>query len=821
MAFSLVAAVPSSPWRAFQRLALLGGLLSLPAVGCDCNPAPTKTTDKTCTFNSDCPRGQECDPERKVCVTATSGYCDADEDCDIYGVDLYCETQVHLCVSRHECEEAGDCPQQGMECQVDDSTGFRVCIFPGCEGDAECETELAGQCGAGTRARCVLRECICQDACGGDCGSNRVCCADTDAPSCIDQPAHCANQSCEPGYVSQADVEQPWSVDDCGYNGDQCSCRELPHLPLGDIGDPSVLRLRSDGSPVLVGHAFGYDHDATYDEGRYGDLALGTVDPLGVVSWRFIDGVPAGPIEAGPTGPRGGVKAPGDDVARQLDMVLDATDRVHVAYWDRSNSALRYARIAADGSAVVVVVVDDEGDTGLAPSIVLDPVNGAPRIGYFTRRVDLNPSGAEARLRVAVAAVPDPTTPSNFALHTAAVVDLTTLPCEGVCPDGELCQDLADPQIDRCVPEGTGCPTCGDAQGCIAGSCQAVIPVPLAEIVPPGIGLFTRILAWPGGDVFVLAYDSVAGDLVLATPRSGANLLQSGASFDLGRLDGATPANAPPDVGRHIEAVVDASGTLAHLTYVDDTARGIVYAQLTSRGVLQGRVVVDSARRPGPFGALDQHMLEDPAIAVSASGERLIVYQDATSGALWRCLAAAGDSFAGCEWVAGGEPGAGYRGSYGFSSSAAYDPGRGVPVFSTYRFVPRLDAAYLNGVVLFNHPAASACLEDSYEPNDTSAAATVHALAAMPGRICAGNEDWFSLTLSAGQTAIVRLGSRYSLGDLDLYLVDGTGTELERSFTTRDVESIDFTATAAGTYYLRVAGFNGAATSYILGADIR
>jgi hypothetical protein len=401
------------------------------------------------------------------------------------------------------------------------------------------------------------------------------------------------------------------------------------------------------------------------------------------------------------------------------------------------------------------------------------------------------------------------------------VVDLTTIPCEGSCPDGELCQDLAEPQIDRCVAEGAGCPACGDTQGCIAGTCQAVIPTPLAELVPPGIGLFTRIGTWPGGELYVLAFDSVAGDLVLATPQAGANLLQSGASFDLRRLDGTIPTQPPPVVGRFVDAVLDPGGGVAHLVYVDDTARGIVYAQLTPGGTLQERSVVDSARRPGPYGALDQHLLEDPAIAVSATGERIIVYQDATAGSLWRCLAAAAASFAGCEWVAGGEPGASYRGSYGFSSSAVYDPARGVPVYSTYRFVPQLDAAYLNGVVLFNHPSASTCLEDSYEPNDAAAAATPHALSPMPGRICAGNDDWYSLTLGAGQTAIVRLSSRYSLGDLDLFLLDTGGGELARSFTTRDVESIDFTASAAGTYYLHVAGYDGAATSYILGADVR
>ncbi len=787
--------------------------------GCDCGPDPTVPVEEPCKFHSDCPSGQECDPDTSRCVPAFSGYCDDDEDCEIYGADMYCEVLVHNCVSYHECNDTSDCPNPDMECQVDDETGYRICTYPGCEDDATCELELAGQCGAGTRARCVLRACICQDACGGPCGDVRVCCADTATPVCIDDPGHCASLSCDPGYAGRTDVEAPWAVDDCDYTGDQCSCQELPHLPLGDIGDPSVLGLLSDGSPVLAGYNFGFTHDPVHDDTVYGDLMVGRVAGDGSVVWQFVDGMPSQPIGAGPTGPRGGVLEPGDDVGRQLDLVVDGSDNLHIAYWDRDADALRYARVSPDGSSVVIAV-DDEGDTGRNPAITLDPGNDAPRIAYFTSRVELQPDGAEARLRVAVAAVPLPTQASNFALHTAAVVDLTTLPCEGSCPDGEVCQDLTDPQVDICVTEGSGCAACGDGSACVAGSCELIVAAPLAQLPAPGIGPFAHIGVHADGSLLVLAYDNVAGDLVAATPQAGANLLESGAAFDLTRIDGHLPAGNDPDVGSQLDLVLDPDG-VAHLSYIDASAQALVYARLSPTLALQGRTLLDDGRRPGPAGVVDRHVLADPSIAISAAGDRVVVYQDATVQALWRCDAPAGGDFAACQWTAGGEPGSYYRGSYGFSNSVVFDETRGAALFSTYRFVPVPDAAYENGLVLFDYPTVLPCHEDVYENNDSRATATPYEQSPLPGRICTGNEDWFAVTLAAGQTVDLRLGFRHVGGDLDLSLVDSSDAVVATATSSSDDETLSYTASAAGSYGVLVYGFQDASNSYTISAHVR
>ncbi|MBN2358720.1 MAG: PPC domain-containing protein [Deltaproteobacteria bacterium] len=779
--------------------------------GCVCGPSPTEP-EKSCRLSSDCPPGQECDPERKVCVPAFSRYCDTDADCAVYGEDFYCQVDQHLCVSHHECGDGDPCPND-MVCETDPATGYRVCVYPGCDNHAECEAELAGQCGPGTRPRCVARACICQDACGGPCGDGRVCCANTPTPTCIDAPAHCASLVCSPGFVGTTPVESPWSVDDCAYTGDQCSCQERPPLPVGDIGEASALALLADGTPLVAGYNYGFDHDPDYPDTVYGDLMLGRATSSSTFEWRSVDGVPTSPIVAGPSGPRGGVIEPGDDMGRQLDLAVDASGRAHLAYWDRTHQALRYARVASDGS-ITVITVDSSGDAGRFPSIALDRDSGAPRIAAFTKRVT-SAGGRYARLRVAVATTASPSTSSQFVLHTAASIDLTDVPCEGSCPPGEVCRDVADPGIDYCVTEGTTCGNCAEGRGCVGGICVPVVARPLVELTPPGIGLHARIGSRAGGGLLVLAHDSVAGDLVLLTPSAGANLLQPGASFVLRRLDGTDGRN----VGTHVDLAMGSDGS-AHLVYVDESLRSILYGRLSSGNVYSGGEVVDDGLRIGPLGTMDDHVVSDPAIALFGDGRRVVVFQDATVHSLWRCDGPVGGDFDRCGWLMGGEPGRYYRGSFGFSNDVAIDTTRNTAVISTYKFEPHLDAAYGNGVLLLDYPLAAQCREDVYEENDSQSAARTVEPMPMPGRICSGDDDWFSVALRAGQTVRVRLQLAHSNGDIDIALHSPSGAVMRTSARVSDLEEIKEEAATTGTYGVRVYGYRSAANNYTLAVDV-
>jgi hypothetical protein len=112
------------------------------------------------------------------------------------------------------------------------------------------------------------------------------------------------------------------------------------------------------------------------------------------------------------------------------------------------------------------------------------------------------------------------------------------------------------------------------------------------------------------------------------------------------------------------------------------------------------------------------------------------------------------------------------------------------------------------------------CKDDAYEPNDVA----VNVPTLMPGtyplKICPCRDDWFAFHVAAGNRIHAIATFTHAALDLDLrlYAVDGTdgetGTQVASSTTTSDTEEIDYVATEAGAYFLRVYPFqqDGAAT---------
>ena len=78
----------------------------------------------------------------------------------------------------------------------------------------------------------------------------------------------------------------------------------------------------------------------------------------------------------------------------------------------------------------------------------------------------------------------------------------------------------------------------------------------------------------------------------------------------------------------------------------------------------------------------------------------------------------------------------------------------------------------------------------------------------------ADDEDFFSFTTSGGSVD-VSLAFSHATGDLDLFLLDGSGQQLGSSTSVTDTESI-VTTLGAGTYYVRVIGYSGATGDYTL-----
>lgn len=77
-----------------------------------------------------------------------------------------------------------------------------------------------------------------------------------------------------------------------------------------------------------------------------------------------------------------------------------------------------------------------------------------------------------------------------------------------------------------------------------------------------------------------------------------------------------------------------------------------------------------------------------------------------------------------------------------------------------------------------------------------------------------GDEDFFAFTTSGGSVDI-SLAFSHAAGDLDLYLLDGSGQQLGSSTSVSDSEQV-VTTLGAGTYYVRVIGYSGATGDYTL-----
>ncbi len=105
--------------------------------------------------------------------------------------------------------------------------------------------------------------------------------------------------------------------------------------------------------------------------------------------------------------------------------------------------------------------------------------------------------------------------------------------------------------------------------------------------------------------------------------------------------------------------------------------------------------------------------------------------------------------------------------------------------------------------------------DDSFEENDSRSQARAVAAGSYPGLAC-NDDDWFAVALPGPGSISVRIDFRHSEGDLDLVLEDASGRQLAASESTSDRETVSKSGLAAGTYYVRVYGYNGARAAYSL-----
>ena len=98
------------------------------------------------------------------------------------------------------------------------------------------------------------------------------------------------------------------------------------------------------------------------------------------------------------------------------------------------------------------------------------------------------------------------------------------------------------------------------------------------------------------------------------------------------------------------------------------------------------------------------------------------------------------------------------------------------------------------------------CVDDSYEDNDSASAASAVSAGTLSGlQVCASDDDYWQLALSAGETVAVDVTFDDGEGDIDLRIQDGGGTTLASSLSVTDDESIaSFTASGGGDYLVKV-----------------
>ena len=112
-------------------------------------------------------------------------------------------------------------------------------------------------------------------------------------------------------------------------------------------------------------------------------------------------------------------------------------------------------------------------------------------------------------------------------------------------------------------------------------------------------------------------------------------------------------------------------------------------------------------------------------------------------------------------------------------------------------------------------PADAECSDG----NDTFSTAEEIGVDDSRGRICSGDEDFFTFTTTGAGVVTLSLSFRNADGDLELALLDAAQTSLRSSTTTGDTETISLRL-QPGTYVARVYGHNGADNLYELSLSL-
>ncbi len=433
---------------------------------------------------------------------------------------------------------------------------------------------------------------------------------------CIAPPAcECPAGQEAMGNPTFNDMTCAWSTDP---GPTVCNCTPLPPLTQGLVGSHLDMAVHTDNTIWLSAYSPG-------DPGqnrRYGDLVAGRYDMAASrVTWTHVDGVPTGVAPMGdPTGWRGGITDPGDDVGRWNSMRLNAMGQPRIAYWDTTNDDLKFASF--DGSAWRVHVVDHNNNAGRYASLVM-LAGDIPAIAYRATLPDPMMAGRViTRIRYARANSPNPQSMGDWMISDVASGPTQCRASD--CAAGQACVRASG----RCEAVATGCAMCTSAQACIGMACADVYTPGWIEDYPPGF-LFPSLAIDNMQRPALVYYDRDRGNLMGVRSTSAtawsAPFIVDG---EVGPRDGG-------DRGIWSTMTVDSAG-LWHVAYVDAYEERVLYVRVNN-GMVMGmpEVVDDGDGLAGTAFTDGHHIIGDSlSIALDGMGVARVAYQDSTAGTL-------------------------------------------------------------------------------------------------------------------------------------------------------------------------------------------
>lgn len=414
--------------------------------------------------------------------------------------------------------------------------------------------------------------------------------------------------------------------------GDDCKQTCEAAVDRGLVGAYGSAVQGADGKVYVAGYADALFPSSGIGVQPYGDLAVGTIDVTsGATTWEVIDGIPA--RQAGtcptydPTGWRKGETDPGDNVGLWTSSAIAPNGTRHVAYYDATHGALKYAVREPGNKAswkTHVISQKDGVDAGRYVSLSL---RGARPVLAF-HRLSTGASGSStAAVVMAEANVDVPSKAEDWKLSNVASVDSSS--CSALRPgDGSstcgprkcvtgtgLCADLM-----------TGCSGCGATEACVAGTdgkpaCATAVMIDEPATTPKRFGIHTKLFV-SGTSMAVAAYDALSGQLHVYRPN--------GSAWDDTVVDGAAVTGGAANAGAGVSGAFDAAGAL-HLAYTDPAHGTLRYAKL---GSAPEQVDDGTSTTATPFADRVHLISPDTALRIDAEGNVQIAYKDGTAGTL-------------------------------------------------------------------------------------------------------------------------------------------------------------------------------------------